>query len=120
VSHTVLVCDDTQFMRNVIRSVLTEAGYAVVGEAEGGKEAVERYTELRPDLVTMDIVMPDMTGIEAVEQIAKLDPDARIVMCSAVDQEPLAIKAMEVGARAYVVKPFQPNQLVEAAKQALA
>jgi two-component system chemotaxis response regulator CheY len=119
-SHTVLVCDDTMFMRNVISSVLSEAGYEIVGEAENGAQAVERYTQLKPDLVTMDIVMPDITGIEAVQEIATLDPDARILMCSAIDQQPLARQAVEAGARAYVVKPFQPHQLLEAAERALA
>jgi two-component system chemotaxis response regulator CheY len=99
---------------------LSDAGYEIVGEAQNGAEAVERYTELKPDLVTMDIVMPDITGLEAVKEIARLDPSARILMCSAIDQQPLAQEAVEAGARAYVVKPFQPHQLLEAAKQALA
>ena len=82
-SHTVLVCDDAIFMRTMIGDILSQAGYEVVGEAETGTQAVEKYVLLKPDLVTMDIVMPDMGGIDAVREIVQHDPGARILMCSA-------------------------------------
>ena len=85
-SHTVLVCDDAIFMRTMISDILTQAGFEVVGEAESGSQAVEKYRSLKPDLVTMDIVMPDMGGIEAVREICKTDPEAKILMCSAMGQ----------------------------------
>ena len=83
-SHTVLVCDDAIFMRTMISDILTQAGFEVVGEAESGVQAVDKYRQLKPDLVTMDIVMPDMGGIDAVREIVKQDPDAKILMCSAM------------------------------------
>ena len=92
-SHSVLVCDDAIFMRTMISDILSQAGYEVVGEAETGTQAVERYKQLKPDLVTMDIVMPDMGGIDAVREIIKADPAAKILMCSAMGQQALVIEA---------------------------
>jgi two-component system chemotaxis response regulator CheY len=89
VNHTVLVCDDAIFMRTMISDILSQAGFEVVGEADSGVQAVEKYRQLKPDLVTMDIVMPDMGGIEAVREICKSDPEARILMCSAMGQQAL-------------------------------
>jgi two-component system, chemotaxis family, chemotaxis protein CheY len=86
VSHTVLICDDAIFMRTMVGDILGQAGFEIVGEAETGAQAVEKYQQLRPDLVTMDIVMPDMGGIDAVREICKMDPHARIIMCSAMGQ----------------------------------
>ena len=117
--HTVLVCDDAIFMRTMITDILSQAGYDIVGEAESGAQAVQRYRELRPDLVTMDIVMPDMGGIEAVREIVKHDPDAKILMCSAMGQQALVVEAIQAGAKDFVVKPFQPSRVLEAVQRVL-
>jgi two-component system chemotaxis response regulator CheY len=115
----VLVCDDAIFMRTMISDILSGAGYDVVGEAESGVQAIERYKELRPDLVTMDIVMPDMGGIEAVREIVKVDPEAKILMCSAMGQQALVVEAIQAGAKDFVVKPFQPSRVLEAVQRVL-
>jgi two-component system chemotaxis response regulator CheY len=117
--HQVLICDDAMFMRSVISSVLTSAGYEVVGEAATGDEAVARYTELRPDVVTMDLLMPGMGGLDALKAIRAATPDARIVICSAMGQEPLMQQALEAGAAAFIVKPFKSDALLEAVTKAL-
>lgn len=117
--HRVLVCDDAIFMRTMISDILSGAGYEVVGEAESGIQAIERYKELRPDLVTMDIVMPDMGGIEAVREIVKADPEAKILMCSAMGQQALVVEAIQAGAKDFVVKPFQPSRVLEAVQRVL-
>ncbi len=119
VSRTVLICDDAIFMRRLIAQVMTQAGFEVIGEAENGLQAIRKYQELRPDVVTMDLLMPEMTGIDAVRQIIKDDSDACIVMCSSMGQEALTTEAMEAGARSWVVKPFSPPQLVDAIESAL-
>jgi len=116
---TVLIVDDALFMRMMIKDILTKDGFEVVGEAENGIEAVRKYAELKPDLVTMDIVMPEMDGIEAVRNILKLDPDAKVLMCSAMGQQPLVVEALEAGAKDFIIKPFQPAKVVEAARKAL-
>lgn len=116
---TVLIVDDALFMRMMIRDILSKDGFEVVGEAENGVEAVERYKEMRPDLVTMDIVMPEMDGIEAVRQIMKIDPNAKILMCSAMGQQPLVVEALEAGAKDFIIKPFQPSKVIEAVEKAL-
>ncbi len=118
-SHTVLVCDDAIFMRTMISDILSQAGYEIVGEAETGVQAVERFKELKPDLVTMDIVMPDMGGIDAVREIVGQDPDARILMCSAMGQQALVVEAIQAGAKDFVVKPFQPSRVLEAVQRVL-
>jgi two-component system chemotaxis response regulator CheY len=119
VSQSVLICDDAIFMRTMLSDILQQAGFDVVGEAETGAQAVARYRELRPDLVTMDIVMPDMGGIDAVREITKLDPAARILMCSAMGQQALVIEAIQAGAKDFVVKPFQPSRVLEAIQRVL-
>ena len=119
-NHTVLVCDDAIFMRTMISDILSQAGFEVVGEVESGLQAVEKYRELKPDLVTMDIVMPDMGGIEAVREICKADPDAKILMCSAMGQQALVVEAIQAGAKDFVVKPFQPSRVLEAVQRVLA
>jgi two-component system chemotaxis response regulator CheY len=119
-SRTVLICDDAIFMRTMVGDILSQAGFEVVGEAETGVQAVERYKELRPDLVTMDIVMPDMGGIDAVREITRHDPTARILMCSAMGQQALVVEAIQAGARDFVVKPFQPSRMLEAVTRVLA
>lgn len=118
-SHTVLVCDDARFMRTMLRDILTQAGFEVIGEAATGTEAVERYQQLRPDLVTMDIVMPELDGIEAVRRIVDFDPLAKILICSAMGQQALVIEAIRAGARDFVVKPFQPSRVLEAVQRIL-
>jgi two-component system chemotaxis response regulator CheY len=117
--RTVLVCDDAIFMRAMIGDILKQAGFEVVGEAETGTQAVERYRELRPDLVTMDIVMPDMGGIDAVRAIIAEFPEAQILMCSAMGQQALVVEAVQAGARDFVVKPFQPSRVLEAVQRVL-
>jgi two-component system chemotaxis response regulator CheY len=119
VGHTVLVCDDAIFMRTMIADILTHAGFEIVGEAETGLQAVDKYKQLKPDLVTMDIVMPDMGGIEAVREICKADPDAKVLMCSAMGQQALVVEAIQAGAKDFVVKPFQPSRVLEAVQRVL-
>jgi len=119
VSHTVLVCDDAIFMRTMITDILRESGFDVVGEAETGAQAVEKYKQLRPDLVTMDIVMPDMGGIDAVREITRFDAAARILMCSAMGQQGLVVEAIQAGAKDFVVKPFQPSRVLEALQRVI-
>ena len=119
-NQTVLVCDDAIFMRTMISDILSQAGFEIVGEAESGLQAVEKYKVLKPDLVTMDIVMPDMGGIEAVREICKGDPEAKILMCSAMGQQALVVEAIQAGAKDFVVKPFQPSRVLEAVQRVLA
>jgi two-component system chemotaxis response regulator CheY len=119
-SSTVLVCDDAVFMRTMVSDILSQAGFTVIGEAENGKQAVEKYQQLKPDLVTMDIIMPEMGGIEAVKKITQMDPGARILMCSAMGQQALVQEALQAGARDFVVKPFQPSRVLEAVQRVLA
>ena len=118
-AQRVLVCDDAIFMRTMISDILSGAGYEVVGEAETGVQAIERYRALRPDLVTMDIVMPDMGGIDAVREIVKEDANAKILMCSAMGQQALVVEAIQAGAKDFVVKPFQPSRVLEAVQRVL-
>lgn len=116
----VLVVDDTAFMRKVVTDALVSAGHEVVGEATNGAEAVQRYRELRPDLTTLDITMPVKDGLAALEEILAFDPSARVVMCSALGQESKVLQSIKIGAKDFVVKPFQPDRLVEAVAKALA
>jgi two-component system chemotaxis response regulator CheY len=120
VNYTVLVCDDAIFMRTMVSDILEKAGFEVLGQAESGLQAVEKYKQLKPDFVTMDIVMPEMGGIDAVREIRKMDPNAKILMCSAMGQQALVVEAMQAGARGFVVKPFQPARVLEAVQQLLA
>ena len=116
----VLVVDDAIFMRNMIKDIFASAGYEVVGEAQHGIEAVEKYKELKPDITTMDIVMPYKSGIEATRDILKADPNATVIMCSALGQESKVLESIKLGAKDFVVKPFQPDRLLEAVGKALA
>ncbi len=109
----VLVVDDSMFMRTIISKILVENDMEVAGEAEDGRAALEKYEELRPDLVTMDIIMPEMGGIDAVREILAIDPDAKIVMCSALGQKALVGDALNAGAVDFLVKPFNPTRVVE-------
>ena len=114
----VLIVDDAMFMRNMIAEIFNGKNYSgeeyeVVAEAENGIEAVEMYKEHNPDIVTMDIVMPEMTGIEALREIMNLDPEANVIMCSALGQDSLVMEALDAGAKDFIVKPFQPGKVLE-------
>ncbi|MCX7795028.1 MAG: response regulator [bacterium] len=115
----ILIVDDAAFMRMMLKNILTQNGYEVAGEASNGLEAVTLYKELKPDLVTMDITMPEMDGITAVREIKKIDPEAKIIMCSAMGQQAMVIESIQAGARDFVVKPFQPDRVLEAVKKVL-
>lgn len=109
----VLIVDDAIFMRKMISDILVENGMEIVGEADTGAKAIERYKELRPDLVTMDIIMPEMNGIDAVRKILEFDAQARIVMCSALGQQALVQEALVAGAKDFLIKPFNAARVVE-------
>lgn len=109
----VLIADDAMFMRIMLKDILVKYGFEVIGEAENGAQAVAKYRELKPDLVTMDIVMPEMDGITAVKNILTFDPMAKIVMCTAMGQQTLVIEAMGAGAKDFITKPFSPTKVVE-------
>lgn len=109
----ILIADDAMFMRIMLKDILVKYGFEVIGEAENGAQAVAKYRELKPDLVTMDIVMPEMDGITAVKNIMTFDPLAKIVMCTAMGQQTLVIEAMGAGAKDFITKPFSPTKVVE-------
>jgi two-component system chemotaxis response regulator CheY len=115
----ILIADDAAFMRMMIKNILTQNGHEVVGEAENGAEAVERYTELKPDVTTMDITMPEKDGIAALKEILAADPSAKVVMCSALGQEAKVIESIRSGAKDFVVKPFQQDRVLSAVTKAL-
>jgi two-component system chemotaxis response regulator CheY len=119
VANRILVVDDAAFMRMMIKDILTKNGYEVVGEASDGAQAVEKYQELQPDLVTLDITMPEMDGIEALKRIRAADPNARVIMCSAMGQQAMVIDAIQAGAKDFVVKPFQADRVIAAVKKVL-
>jgi two-component system chemotaxis response regulator CheY len=116
----VLVVDDAAFMRKMVSDALTGGGHEIVGEAANGAEAVQRFQELRPDVMTLDITMPEKDGLAALKEIMALDPTARVVMCSALGQESKVLEAVKSGARDFVVKPFQPDRVIDAVGKALA
>ena len=118
-SKRVLIVDDAIFMRNMIKDVFAGSGFEVVGEASNGLEAVEKYKELKPDLTTMDIVMPFKSGIDATREIVKHDPKAVVVMCSALGQESLVMEAIEAGAADFIVKPFRAEDVLAVVKKVL-
>ena len=115
----VLIADDASFMRQMIREIIEPEGYEVVAEATDGMEAVEQYESLHPDLVTMDIVMPKRSGIDAVKGIIEQSPDACVVMCSALGQETLVMEALQAGAKDFIVKPFKPDNVISTLKKVL-
>ncbi|NLC54172.1 MAG: response regulator [Firmicutes bacterium] len=117
--NRVLVVDDAAFMRMMIKDILKKGGFEVIGEAEDGVKAVEKFKELKPDLVTMDITMPEMDGITAVKEIKKIDENALIIMCSAMGQQAMVIDAIQAGAKDFVVKPFQPDRVLEAVRKVI-
>ena len=115
----VLIVDDALFMRNLLRDIFSAAGWEVVAEAENGLLAVAAFKAHQPDLVTMDIVMPLKSGIEALQEISAIDPDARVVMCSALGQDALVVEAVEAGARDFIVKPFQEQRVLDVVQRVL-
>jgi two-component system, chemotaxis family, chemotaxis protein CheY len=116
----ILIVDDAAFMRKMLSDALSNGGHQVVGEAATGNEAVERFQELRPELTTLDITMPEKSGLDALKDIMALDPAARVIMCSALGQEPKVLEAIKLGAKDFVVKPFQPDRVLDAVEKALA
>ncbi len=115
----ILLVDDAAFMRMMLKDILVKNGYDVVGEAENGAKAVEKYKELKPSLVIMDITMPEMDGIQAARSIKSEDGNALIIMCSAMGQQAMVIEAIQAGAKDFIVKPFQPDRVLEAVKKVI-
>ncbi|MBC8062832.1 MAG: response regulator [Clostridiaceae bacterium] len=115
----VLIVDDAAFMRMMIKDILEKNGFEVIGEASNGIKAVELYKKDKPDIVTMDITMPDMDGIQAVKAIKEFDPSAKVIMCSAMGQQTMVMDAIRAGARDFIVKPFQADRVLEAIKKAI-
>ena len=111
-AKSILICDDAAFMRMMIKDILTKNGYNIAGEAENGAKAVEKYNELKPDLVLMDITMPEMDGIQALKKIKETDPNASVIMCSA-----MVIESIQSGAKDFIVKPFQADRVLEAVQK---
>ncbi len=115
----VLVVDDSRTSRRVLKDILDKAGYEVTGEAINGKEAVELYDRLLPDVVTMDITMPEMDGLQALKAIKSSDADAKVIMCSAMGQQAMVIESIQNGAKDFIVKPFQADRVIEAVKKVI-
>jgi two-component system chemotaxis response regulator CheY len=118
-ANRILIVDDAAFMRMMIRDILSKNGYEVCGEANDGVQAIEKFKELKPDLITMDITMPEMDGIHALKEIKKLEPNAKVIMCSAMGQQAMVIDAIQAGAKDFIVKPFQADRVIEAIKKTL-
>ena len=118
-AQKILVVDDAAFMRMMLKDILTKAGYEVVGEAADGVEALAKYNELKPDLVTLDITMPNKDGIAALKDIKAADPSALCIMCSAMGQQSMVIEAIQSGAKDFIVKPFQADRVIESIKKVL-
>jgi len=116
----ILIADDVSFIRMLQKEVLTEGGYQIVGEAANGREAVEKYRELAPDVVLLDITMPEMNGLAAMQQILAMDAGARVLICSAIGLQSMILEAIKAGARDFIVKPFKPERLAAAIARALA
>lgn len=115
----VLIVDDAAFMRMMLKDILTKNGFEIAGEAPNGLKAIEMYKQEKPDIITMDITMPEMDGIQALKEIRSIDPAAKIVMCSAMGQQAMVMDAIKSGARDFIVKPFQPERVLEAIKKVL-
>ena len=118
-AKSILICDDAAFMRMMIKDILLKNGYEIAGEAENGMKAVEKYKEVKPDLVMMDITMPEMDGIQALKKIKEVDPGAVVVMCSAMGQQAMVIESIQSGAKDFIVKPFEHDRVIEAVKKAV-
>jgi two-component system chemotaxis response regulator CheY len=115
----VLIVDDLAFIKIVLRDILEKAGFRVVGEASNGEQAISMYQDTRPDVVLMDITMPGMDGLTALKKIREIDEAARVIICSALGQQQLIVQAIQLGAKDFIVKPFQPQRVVSALKKAL-
>ena len=115
----ILVVDDANFMRTMLKGILTKEGYEVVGEATNGAEALEKYKEVHPDLVLMDITMPDVDGIQGLKNIKAFDSKAEVVMCSAMGQQAMVVESIQAGARDFIVKPFAPERVLEAVQKVI-
>ncbi|HDX9579754.1 response regulator [Bacillus cytotoxicus] len=114
-AHKILVVDDAVFMRTMIKNLLqSNSDFEIIGEAENGIEAIQKYKELQPDIVTLDITMPEMDGLEALKEIIKIDANAKIVICSAMGQQGMVLDAIKSGAKDFIVKPFQADRVIEA------
>ncbi len=118
-AKNILICDDAAFMRMMIKDILSKNGYEIAGEAENGLKAVEKYREVKPDLVMMDITMPEMDGIQALKKIKAEDPSATVIMCSAMGQQAMVIESIQSGAKDFIVKPFDKDRVLEAVKKAV-
>lgn len=116
-AKSILICDDAAFMRMMIKDILTKNGYEIAGEAENGVKAVEKYNETKPDLVLMDITMPEKDGIQALKDIKVSDPSAAVIMCSAMGQQAMVIESIQSGAKDFIVKPFQADRVIEAVQK---
>jgi two-component system chemotaxis response regulator CheY len=116
----VLITDDALFMRTTLKSILTKNGFTVVGEAINGRESIDLYMQTQPDVVMMDITMPDMDGITAVNEIKRIDATAKIIMCSAMGQKDMVLKAVAAGAKGFIVKPFQAEKVIETLQKLVA
>jgi two-component system chemotaxis response regulator CheY len=115
----ILIADDLSFMRMIQKEILIERGYTIAGEASDGIQAVEQFRTLRPDLVLLDITMPNMNGLEAMRKIFSIDPHARVIMCSALGQQNLIVEAIKAGVKDFIVKPFKPDRILSAVEKAL-
>ena len=115
----VLIVDDLTFIKMVLRDIIEKSGFRVVGEASNGEQAIALYQDTRPDVVLMDITMPGMDGLTALKKIREIDPGARVIICSALGQQRLILQAIQMGAKDFIVKPFQPQRVVSALKKAL-
>ena len=115
----VLVVDDAAFMRKMVSDALAKGGHEVIGQAGNGVEALERFRELRPDLMTLDITMPEKDGLATLKDLMELDPSAKVIMCSALGQESKVLESIKLGAKDFVVKPFQPDRVIDAVAKAL-
>jgi two-component system, chemotaxis family, chemotaxis protein CheY len=118
-ANGILIVDDAAFMRMMIKDVLSKNGFEICGEAENGSKAIEKYREFNPELVIMDITMPEVDGIQAVKEIKKINGSAKIIMCSAMGQQAMVIEAIQAGAKDFIVKPFQAERIIEAVKKVL-
>lgn len=117
-SKKILIVDDAAFMRIKLRDILEKNDYEVAGEAENGLEAIEKYKELQPDIVTMDITMPELDGVEALKEIKEIDPEAKVLMCSAMGQQTMVMDAIRAGALDFIVKPFDTERVIKALDKA--
>lgn len=118
-AKNVLVCDDAAFMRMMIKDILIKYGYNTIGEAENGRKAVAKYKELSPDLVLMDITMPEMDGIEALKEIMRIDANAKVVMCFVMGEQAMTKKSAQLGAKGFIKKPYHPEDVMETLKKVI-